>query len=37
LILSEEKRKELSENIQALALTNATNDIVNEVEKLLSH
>ncbi len=37
LILSEEKRKELSENIQALALANATNDIVNEVEKLLSH
>jgi len=35
LISNEEKRNQLSENIEALALTNATNDIVDEVEKLL--
>lgn len=35
LIENDEKRKELSENIEALALVNATNDIVDEVEKLL--
>lgn len=35
LISNEKKRKELSENIEALALVNATNDIVDEVEKLL--
>jgi UDP-N-acetylglucosamine--N-acetylmuramyl-(pentapeptide) pyrophosphoryl-undecaprenol N-acetylglucosamine transferase len=35
LISNEEKRKELSKNIEALALVNATNDIVDEVEKLL--
>jgi len=35
LISNEEKQKELSKNIEALALVNATNDIVNEVEKLL--
>ncbi len=35
LISNEEKRKELSKNIEALALINATNDIVDEVEKLL--
>ena len=37
LISNEEKRKELSENIEALALVNATNDIVNEVENLLKN
>ena len=37
LISNEEKRKELSKNIEALALVNATNDIVNEVEKLLKN
>ncbi|PTM03837.1 MAG: undecaprenyldiphospho-muramoylpentapeptide beta-N-acetylglucosaminyltransferase [Bacteroidetes bacterium] len=37
LISNEEKRKELSKNIEALALINATNDIVNEVEKLLKN
>ncbi len=37
LISNQEKRKELSENIEALALVNATNDIVNEVEKLLKN
>jgi UDP-N-acetylglucosamine--N-acetylmuramyl-(pentapeptide) pyrophosphoryl-undecaprenol N-acetylglucosamine transferase len=37
LISNEEKRNELSENIEALALVNATNDIVNEVEKLLKN
>ncbi|WP_369997235.1 undecaprenyldiphospho-muramoylpentapeptide beta-N-acetylglucosaminyltransferase [Winogradskyella sp.] len=35
LISNEEKRKELSKNIEALALVDATNDIVDEVEKLL--
>ncbi len=35
LISNEEKREELSKNIEALALVNATNDIVDEVEKLL--
>ena len=37
LISNEEKRKELSQNIHKLALVNATNDIVNEVEKLLKN
>ncbi len=37
LISNEEKRKKLSKNIEALALVNATNDIVNEVEKLLKN
>lgn len=36
LISNEEKRKELSKNIEDLALVNATNDIVDEIEKLLS-
>ncbi|MTE26519.1 undecaprenyldiphospho-muramoylpentapeptide beta-N-acetylglucosaminyltransferase [Winogradskyella ouciana] len=36
LITNEEKRKELSKNIETLALVNATNDIVDEVEKLLN-
>ncbi|WP_282030595.1 undecaprenyldiphospho-muramoylpentapeptide beta-N-acetylglucosaminyltransferase [Winogradskyella eximia] len=35
LISNEKKQKELSNNIEALALVNATNDIVDEVEKLL--
>ena len=35
LISNEEKRKSLSQNIEKLALVNATNDIVDEVEKLL--
>jgi len=35
LISNEERRKELSKNIESLALVNATNDIVDEVEKLL--
>jgi UDP-N-acetylglucosamine--N-acetylmuramyl-(pentapeptide) pyrophosphoryl-undecaprenol N-acetylglucosamine transferase len=35
LISNEEKREELSKNIEALALVNATNDIVDEIEKLL--
>ncbi|WP_282041230.1 undecaprenyldiphospho-muramoylpentapeptide beta-N-acetylglucosaminyltransferase [Winogradskyella flava] len=35
LIGNEDKRNELSKNIEALALVNATNDIVDEVEKLL--
>lgn len=35
VINSEEKQKELSENIKELALANATNDIVDEIEKLL--
>ncbi|WP_296382196.1 undecaprenyldiphospho-muramoylpentapeptide beta-N-acetylglucosaminyltransferase [Winogradskyella sp.] len=35
LISNEEKRTGLSKNIEALALVNATNDIVDEVEKLL--
>ena len=36
LISNDEKRKELARNIETLALTNATNDIVDEVEKLLN-
>ena len=32
---NDEKQKELSKNIEALALVNATNAIVDEVEKLL--
>lgn len=36
LISNEEKRKELSKNIEDLALVNATNAIVDEVEKLLN-
>ncbi|WP_299520014.1 undecaprenyldiphospho-muramoylpentapeptide beta-N-acetylglucosaminyltransferase [Winogradskyella sp.] len=35
LLANDEKRKILSHNIEALALVNATNDIVDEVEKLL--
>ncbi|EDP71435.1 undecaprenyldiphospho-muramoylpentapeptide beta-N-acetylglucosaminyltransferase [Flavobacteriales bacterium ALC-1] len=35
LISNEERRSELSKNIETLALVNATNDIVDEVEKLL--
>jgi UDP-N-acetylglucosamine--N-acetylmuramyl-(pentapeptide) pyrophosphoryl-undecaprenol N-acetylglucosamine transferase len=35
LMSNEEKQKELSKNIEALALVNATNAIVDEVEKLL--
>ncbi|RKE98361.1 undecaprenyldiphospho-muramoylpentapeptide beta-N-acetylglucosaminyltransferase [Ichthyenterobacterium magnum] len=35
LVVSSEKREELSKNIKKLALANATNDIANEVEKLL--
>ncbi|WP_296313656.1 undecaprenyldiphospho-muramoylpentapeptide beta-N-acetylglucosaminyltransferase [Winogradskyella sp. UBA3174] len=35
LISNKEKQKDLSENIEALALVNATNDIVDEIEKLL--
>jgi UDP-N-acetylglucosamine--N-acetylmuramyl-(pentapeptide) pyrophosphoryl-undecaprenol N-acetylglucosamine transferase len=35
LLSSSEKRQELSNNIKRLALVNATNDIVDEVEKLL--
>ena len=35
LISNEERRKELSKNIESLALVNATNAIVDEVEKLL--
>ncbi|WP_178990341.1 undecaprenyldiphospho-muramoylpentapeptide beta-N-acetylglucosaminyltransferase [Winogradskyella schleiferi] len=35
LITNEDKQKELSKNIKALALVNATNAIVDEVEKLL--
>ena len=35
LISNEEKQLELSRNIEALALVNATNAIVDEVEKLL--
>ena len=35
LITNEEKQTELSKNIEALALVNATNDIADEVEKLL--
>jgi UDP-N-acetylglucosamine--N-acetylmuramyl-(pentapeptide) pyrophosphoryl-undecaprenol N-acetylglucosamine transferase len=37
LITNEEKRKELSKNIQGLARINATNDIVDEVEKLVNN
>ncbi|WP_299127584.1 undecaprenyldiphospho-muramoylpentapeptide beta-N-acetylglucosaminyltransferase [uncultured Winogradskyella sp.] len=36
LISKQEKRKELSNNIEALALVNATNAIVDEVEKLIN-
>jgi len=36
LISNEKKQKELSKNIETLALVNATNDIVDEVEKLLN-
>lgn len=36
LISNQEKRQQLSKNIEALALVNATNDIVNEVEQLLN-
>ncbi len=35
LLDSEEKRKELSDNIKKLALPNATSDIVDEIEKLI--
>lgn len=35
LISNEEKQSELSKNIESLALVNATNDIADEVEKLL--
>ncbi|WP_370622877.1 undecaprenyldiphospho-muramoylpentapeptide beta-N-acetylglucosaminyltransferase [Winogradskyella forsetii] len=35
LITNEDKQKELSKNIEALALVNATNAIADEVEKLL--
>ncbi|MBU2927619.1 undecaprenyldiphospho-muramoylpentapeptide beta-N-acetylglucosaminyltransferase [Winogradskyella psychrotolerans] len=37
LISNEDKRKELSKNIQALALVNATNAIVDEVENLINN
>ncbi|BAO76166.1 undecaprenyldiphospho-muramoylpentapeptide beta-N-acetylglucosaminyltransferase [Winogradskyella sp. PG-2] len=37
LISDENRRVELSKNIEALALVNATNDIVDEVEKLLKN
>ncbi len=37
LIASREKQKELGENIKKLALINATKDIADEVEKLLTH
>lgn len=37
LIASPEKQKQLGENIKKLALVNATNQIVDEVEKLLKH
>ena len=37
LISNDDKRKELSKNIESLALVNATNDIVNEIEKLLKN
>ena len=36
LIASKEKQEKLSENIKKLALVNATNDIVDEVELLLN-
>ncbi len=35
LVSNQEKRNQLSKNIEGLALVNATNDIVNEVEQLL--
>ena len=35
LISNKEKQETLSKNIEALALSNATNDIVDEIEKLL--
>lgn len=35
LIASAEKQQQLKQNIKKLALTNATKDIVDEVEKLL--
>ncbi len=37
LISNDERRRELANNIEKLALVNATNDIVNEVEKLLKN
>ena len=37
LLASEEKRKTLGENIQALALPNATKHIVNELETILKN
>ena len=37
LISNDEKRKTLSQNIEALARVNATRDIVDEVEKLLKN
>ncbi|EPR74806.1 UDP-N-acetylglucosamine--N-acetylmuramyl- (pentapeptide) pyrophosphoryl-undecaprenol N-acetylglucosamine transferase [Winogradskyella psychrotolerans RS-3] len=37
LMSNDKKQKELSENIEALALVNATNAIVDEVEKLLGN
>ena len=37
LVNSKEKQQELGENIKKLALVNATKDIADEVEKLLSH
>lgn len=37
LMSDEDRRKTLSENIKKLALVNATNDIVNEVEKLITN
>lgn len=37
LIASAEKQQQLSENIKKLALENATNEIADEVEKLLKH
>lgn len=37
VLTSAEKRLKLSDNIKKLAKVNATNDIVNEIEKLLSH
>ncbi|OSY87426.1 UDP-diphospho-muramoylpentapeptide beta-N-acetylglucosaminyltransferase [Tenacibaculum holothuriorum] len=36
LLKDEEKQQKLSENIKKLALPNATGDIVNEIEKLIS-
>lgn len=36
LISNTDKQKELSRNIKTLALPNATNDIVNEIEKLIN-